>query len=74
MRMQVELVEPPAGAAIGERLHVEGYDCSAPDEQLPPKKKIFEAVSLLPPPWSRAASYCCHLITALLLTACPRLA
>ncbi|KAL4436391.1 hypothetical protein ABPG77_009953 [Micractinium sp. CCAP 211/92] len=42
---KVELVEPPAGAAIGERLHVEGYDCSAPDEQLPPKKKIFEAVA-----------------------------
>lgn len=41
----MELVEPPAGAAVGERLRVEGYDCTAPDEQLPPKKKIFEAVS-----------------------------
>lgn len=43
--MQVELVEPPAGAAIGERLRVDGFDCSQPDEQLNPKKKIFEAVS-----------------------------
>jgi methionyl-tRNA synthetase len=41
--MQVELVEPPAGAAIGECIRVEGY-AGEPDEQLPPKKKIFEAV------------------------------
>ena len=40
---QVELVEPPAGAAIGERITVEGY-LGEPDELLPPKKKIFEAV------------------------------
>jgi hypothetical protein len=43
--VQVELVEPPAGAAVGERLSVEGYDCSQPDAQLNPKKKIVEAVS-----------------------------
>lgn len=42
--VQVELVEPPAGAAIGERLRVDGFDCSQPDEQLNPKKKVFEAV------------------------------
>ncbi|KAI3430770.1 hypothetical protein D9Q98_009182 [Chlorella vulgaris] len=41
---KVELVEPPAGAAIGERLSVEGFDCSQPDEQLNPKKKVWEAV------------------------------
>lgn len=41
---QVELVEPPAGALVGERLSVAGFDCSAPDEQLAPKKKIFEQV------------------------------
>ncbi len=39
-------MEPPAGAAIGERLRVDGFDCSQPDEQLNPKKKVFEAVSL----------------------------
>ena len=47
---QVELVEPPAGAAIGERLRVEGYggehDGLEPDQPwLNPKKKVFEAVS-----------------------------
>lgn len=45
----MELVEPPAGAAIGERLRVDGFDCSQPDEQLNPKKKVFEAVSCLRP-------------------------
>lgn len=39
----VELVEPPAGAAVGERVFVEGYP-GEPDEQLNPKKKIWEAV------------------------------
>lgn len=41
--LQVELCEPPAGAAIGERVTVEGF-LGEPDEQLNPKKKIFEAV------------------------------
>lgn len=40
----MELVEPPAGAAIGERVYVEGFP-GEPDEQLNPKKKIWEAVS-----------------------------
>lgn len=44
--LQVELVEPPAGAQPGERVFVEGYfdpDAAAP-AQLNPKHKIFEAV------------------------------
>jgi methionyl-tRNA synthetase len=41
--LQVELCEPPAGAAIGERVTVEGYS-GEPDEQLNPKKKVFEQV------------------------------
>jgi hypothetical protein len=45
----VELVEPPEGAAVGERLRVDGYDCSQPDEQLNPKKKVWEAVSVAAP-------------------------
>lgn len=40
---QVELVEPPPGAAVGERVTVEGFP-GEPDEQLNPKKKVFEAV------------------------------
>ncbi|GAB4819697.1 hypothetical protein N2152v2_006743 [Parachlorella kessleri] len=39
----VELVEPPHGAAVGERVFVEGFP-GEPDEVLNPKKKIWEAV------------------------------
>ncbi|KAK9807550.1 hypothetical protein WJX72_002305 [[Myrmecia] bisecta] len=39
----VELVEPPAASSPGERVSVEGYS-GEPDEQLNPKKKVFEAV------------------------------
>ncbi len=37
-------MEPPAGAAVGERVFVEGFP-GEPDEVLNPKKKIWEAVS-----------------------------
>lgn len=37
------MCDPPAGAAIGERVTVEGFS-GEPDEQLNPKKKIFEQV------------------------------
>ena len=40
---KVEIVTPPKGAAIGERITFEGY-VSDPDEKLNPKKKVFEAV------------------------------
>lgn len=41
--MQVELVEPPEGSTPGDRVCVQGYE-GQPDEQLNPKKKIFEQV------------------------------
>ncbi|KAL4517959.1 hypothetical protein Ndes2526A_g02325 [Nannochloris sp. 'desiccata'] len=42
----VELVEPPLGAVVGERVFVEGFNNSGnePDEVLNPKKKVWEAV------------------------------
>jgi len=40
---KVEFVEPPAGAANGTRVAVEGFP-GEPDEVLNPKKKVFEAV------------------------------
>eukprot|EP00897_Mesotaenium_endlicherianum_P009520 jgi/Mesen1/8597/ME000005S08567 len=40
---QVELVSPPEGAAIGERITVPRFP-GQPDEQLNPKKKVWEAV------------------------------
>jgi hypothetical protein len=39
LRVQVELLEPPAGAAVGERVTVQGFS-QQPDEQLNPKKKV----------------------------------
>lgn len=40
----VELVEPPQGAVPGERVTFEGYE-GTPDDELNPKKKVFETVS-----------------------------
>lgn len=40
---QVELVDPPAGAQVGERVTFAGFP-GEPDAQLNPKKKIFEDV------------------------------
>ncbi|KAM6399610.1 tyrosine--tRNA ligase, cytoplasmic [Rhynochetos jubatus] len=39
---QVEPLDPPAGCCAGERVYVEGYEGGEPDEELKPKKKIFE--------------------------------
>lgn len=40
---RVELVEPPAGAPVGERVMVEGF-AGEPDAVLNPKHKVFEQV------------------------------
>lgn len=42
---RVELVTPPASAEVGERVVVPGYP-GEPDEQLNPKKKVWEAVQV----------------------------
>lgn len=39
---QVEPLDPPAGCCAGERVYVEGYEGGEPDEELKPKKKVFE--------------------------------
>lgn len=36
-------MEPPEGAAVGDRVTAPGFG-GAPDEQLNPKKKVWEAV------------------------------
>jgi len=41
--LQVELVEPPQGCVPGDRITAAGFD-GPPDEQLAPKKKVFETV------------------------------
>lgn len=40
---QVELVEPPKDAAIGERVTFPGFD-GTPDDVLNPKKKVWETL------------------------------
>lgn len=42
----VELVQPPVGSKVGERVLFEGHEGAAEDV-LPPKKKIWEKVQLL---------------------------
>jgi methionyl-tRNA synthetase len=41
---RLELLEPPEGAAVGERVMVAGFE-RAPETQLNPRKKVFEAVA-----------------------------
>ena len=45
MRLQVELVTPPQGAAAGDQVGVAGFE-GEPDKVLDPKKaKVFETVA-----------------------------
>nr|XP_003228788.1 PREDICTED: tyrosine--tRNA ligase, cytoplasmic [Anolis carolinensis]XP_008120741.1 PREDICTED: tyrosine--tRNA ligase, cytoplasmic [Anolis carolinensis] len=39
---QIEPLDPPAGSCPGERVFVEGYESGQADEELKPKKKVFE--------------------------------
>ncbi|NXL60865.1 SYYC protein, partial [Chordeiles acutipennis] len=39
---QVEPLDPPPGCCAGERVYVEGYEGGEPDDELKPKKKVFE--------------------------------
>ncbi|NWU98657.1 SYYC protein, partial [Upupa epops] len=43
---QVELLEPPAGSCAGERVYVEGYEDGDPEDELKPKKKVFEKLQV----------------------------
>lgn len=45
MQFQVELVEPPQSARVGERVIFPGFEGS-PDDVLNPKKKVWETVQL----------------------------
>lgn len=42
----VEPLNPPEGSAVGERVFVEGYSDGTPEEQLNPKKKIWEKLQV----------------------------
>ncbi|XP_064445600.1 tyrosine--tRNA ligase, cytoplasmic isoform X3 [Mirounga angustirostris] len=43
---KVEPLDPPAGSAPGERVFVKGYEKGQPDEELKPKKKVFEKLQV----------------------------
>lgn len=42
----MEPLDPPAGCCAGERVYVEGYEGGEPDEELKPKKKVFEKLQV----------------------------
>jgi len=42
----VEPLIAPEGAVAGDRVHVEGYEDGQPDEQLNPKKKVWEKLAV----------------------------
>lgn len=44
----MEPLDPPAGCCAGERVYVEGYEGGEPDEELKPKKKVFEKLQVRP--------------------------
>lgn len=44
--LQVELVDPPASAAIGERVTFPGHSTTEPDNVLNPKSKVWETVQV----------------------------
>uniref|UniRef100_A0A2C9JL91 Tyrosine--tRNA ligase n=1 Tax=Biomphalaria glabrata TaxID=6526 RepID=A0A2C9JL91_BIOGL len=43
---QVEPLIPPEGSAPGDRVFVEGYSTGSPDDELKPKKKIWEKLQV----------------------------
>lgn len=42
----VEPLDPPEGSAPGDRVFFDGYDKDMPDEQLNPKKKVWEKLQV----------------------------
>lgn len=42
----MEPLDPPAGCCAGERVYVEGYEGGEPDDELKPKKKVFEKLQV----------------------------
>ena len=42
----VEPLDPPEGSAVGERIYFEGSESGKPDEQLNPKKKVWEKLQV----------------------------
>ena len=43
---EVEPLLPPEGSVAGDRIFVEGYEGGTPDEQLNPKRKVWEKIAV----------------------------
>ncbi|XP_036422248.1 tyrosine--tRNA ligase, cytoplasmic [Colossoma macropomum] len=43
---RVEPLDPPEGSAPGDRVYVEGFESGKPDDELKPKKKVFEKLQV----------------------------
>jgi tyrosyl-tRNA synthetase len=43
---QVEILDTPSDAKPGERVFVESYETGTPDQQLNPKKKVWEKLQV----------------------------
>ncbi|XP_015667133.1 tyrosine--tRNA ligase, cytoplasmic [Protobothrops mucrosquamatus] len=43
---RAEPLDPPAGSCPGERVFVEGFENGQPDDELKPKKKVFEKLQV----------------------------
>uniref|UniRef100_A0A671M1T8 Tyrosine--tRNA ligase n=1 Tax=Sinocyclocheilus anshuiensis TaxID=1608454 RepID=A0A671M1T8_9TELE len=43
---KVEPLDPPEGSAPGDRVYVEGYESGKPDDELKPKKTVFEKLQV----------------------------
>ncbi|TSK31415.1 Sodium-dependent lysophosphatidylcholine symporter 1-B [Bagarius yarrelli] len=43
---RIEPLDPPEGSAPGERVFVDGYVSGKPDDELKPKKKVFEKIQV----------------------------
>lgn len=42
----MEVLIPPEGAVVGERVYIDNYEDGKPDEVLNPKKKIWEKLQV----------------------------
>lgn len=43
---KIEPLDPPEGSAPGDRVFVDGYTSGTPDDELKPKKKVFEKLQV----------------------------
>ena len=45
----VEPLVPPEGSLVGERVYIDGFESDNPDDELKPKKKIWEKLQVFYP-------------------------